>query len=132
MKINNKGFSLVELLAVVAIIGILSGLAVVTYTGYLENSRQQAYDNMFENMKIAAEQYMIENNIYPKQETFTAEKLMYEGHLNEMIDPKSDNLECDYNKSTVTVTESNATGLKEYNYSVYIECPTFKDTRTIE
>ena len=46
-KLNNKGFSLVELLAVVAIVAILLGLAIAGVSSTIEKSRKQAYiDNV--------------------------------------------------------------------------------------
>ena len=40
----NKGFSLVELLVVVAIIGVLAGVGIVGYDRYVENTRQKVFE----------------------------------------------------------------------------------------
>ena len=39
-----KGFSLVELLVVVAIIGVLAGVGIVGYDRYVENTKRKVYD----------------------------------------------------------------------------------------
>ena len=42
MRKNNKGFTLVELLAVIVVLAIVMGLAAVAITGVLENTRKAA------------------------------------------------------------------------------------------
>ena len=41
MKTLQKGFSLVELLVVVAIIGVLAGVGIVGYQGYTDSAKQR-------------------------------------------------------------------------------------------
>lgn len=43
MKKNNKGFTLVELLAVIVVLAIVMGLAAVAITGVLNNTRKSAF-----------------------------------------------------------------------------------------
>ena len=49
-KKNNKGFTLVELVIVVAILAILVGLLAPQYTKYVEKSRQSADVNNMEEL----------------------------------------------------------------------------------
>ena len=46
MKINNKGFSLVELLAVVAILAVLVTVGISAYSKYVEDSKRTMYAKM--------------------------------------------------------------------------------------
>jgi type IV pilus assembly protein PilE len=61
---NSKGFSLVELLIVVAIIGILAAVAVPAYFNHILRTRQaEAYHNLLD-LKAAQEMYYSMYNEY--------------------------------------------------------------------
>lgn len=59
---NKKGFTLVELLAVIVIIGLLSGIAVVAYNTFIDNARERVYKTYEDTMKAEAEMYLIDNS----------------------------------------------------------------------
>lgn len=62
---NQKGFSLVELLVVVAIIGVLAGVGVVGYQDYVESSKRKVlYQNLDQIFKaVEFEIIVAENNL---------------------------------------------------------------------
>jgi len=65
MKINkNKGFTLVELLLVLIIIGILAGIAVPLYLGQREKAMHAEAKSNLETIRLLEEQYFAENGNY--------------------------------------------------------------------
>ena len=64
MKINKKGFTLVELLVVVLIIGILATIAVPQYQIAIAKSRLSAIKNIVTSIKNANEIYYLSNGKY--------------------------------------------------------------------
>lgn len=57
---NKKGFTLVELIIVIAIIGILAAVLFPTITGYLDNARESAAMQEAESIKSAYETWRVE------------------------------------------------------------------------
>jgi len=62
---NKQGFSIIELLVVLAIIGLLGTLAAVAVNSARERSRDYKRLNDVNEVQIALEQFFNENNTYP-------------------------------------------------------------------
>lgn len=129
MRKNNKGFTMIELLAVVTIMGILMVVAVPAVTKYITKGRNQSLETMFKSSYEAAENYMMEKDILFKtgDYTITLKTLVDEQYLEPLFDPSTEN-RCDTNtdsKVVVTYSGTTAGGLPNYEYEVRIKCPSF-------
>ncbi len=72
LKFNSKsspGFSLVELLVVVALVGILSAIGVVTYNGYIAGTKEKSAKNIMQQISLAQTEEFTNTGNYFTQET---------------------------------------------------------------
>lgn len=90
MKKNNKGFTLVELLAILAILGIIAGIAIPNMTAQINNNdknTQTVLDEKIENAaKIYAAKYyadkLINGSCTNETCAFTLNDLVQDGLIN--------------------------------------------------
>lgn len=61
MKLNYKGFTLVELLAVIAIMGMLAVIMVPTISGVIEENKTNNSENLKNSIKSSARAYISDN-----------------------------------------------------------------------
>ena len=61
---QSKGFTLLELMIVIAIIGIVASIAIPAYTGYIKTARISEAKTNIAALKLAQEEYFLENNNY--------------------------------------------------------------------
>lgn len=80
MKKSN-GFTLIELMVTVAILGVITAIAIPAYNGYLSTARLAEAKNNIAALKLAEEEYFLENNSYFYKEGTNAELSTESGGL---------------------------------------------------
>ena len=116
------GFSLVELLAVIVIIGILSTISIVAYSRYIDKSKDEINNQNRNNLIIAAKAYIHANKSKTPKSigevvNVSASTLRELKYLNQEIKDKNGNL-CD-EKSYVRVYKYDS---NNYSYLPYLIC----------
>ncbi len=124
MKLNNKGFSFVELLAAVAILAILSSIAIVGVTNILNKAHDEYYNNEEKNLVLAAQAYYNTNKSeLPKvvgiKKKVTAKRLRETNYLKEDLTTYDGKTPCNPVDSYVKVFKY---GKNDYSYTAYLTC----------
>ena len=116
---KNKGFTMVELLAVIAILGIMTGLAMSAYTRYKESARNKGYDIMASSAISGAESYIMDN---PAATEVNFDTLVNNGYLEDTIDPADSNNNCTGTVRISKQASSDPTKLNENSFVVDMCC----------
>ena len=112
---NKKGFTLLELLAVLIILGILMVLAYMGVSRYIRQTNDALYEDYEKNISTGATNYLIdhtgsvpvepEEDEPPKSVLINVDKLICEGYIESLEDPKVDGATCNL-ESYAIVTSS--------------------------
>ena len=121
VKIGNKGFSLVEILAVIVIIGILSGIGVAAYSRYKEKAIQNDVDALALSTLNAFQEYLMD---HPNETTAFSSRLVSEEYLSNDTDPYTRSGTCTVRAeiSNLDTNESTSNNLDSNDYVVYVCC----------
>ena len=64
MTTKSSGFSLIELLVVVAILGIIASIGIVSYTGYVSGAKRKSAENVMQQISLGQTEYYSDNGTY--------------------------------------------------------------------
>jgi type IV pilus assembly protein PilE len=64
LNLKQKGFTLIELMIVVAVIGILASIAMPAYTNYIKKGKAAEGTSNLADLRIKAEQFFQDNRTY--------------------------------------------------------------------
>lgn len=120
-----KGFTLVELMAVLIVLAVISMIALPAIMSSLEESRQKSYDSQVERIIVAAKKWAIDNNdLLPEEGTYkvsitTLISGQYIGNVEngKLKNPKSSG---EFMDGCVNITYSE--GYNQYIYNYQEEC----------
>lgn len=78
---NNKGFTLIELIATIALLAIVALISFVSITNVLEDRKTADCNTLVNNIKMATKEYVSDNRYNDISNNITAEVLIKEKYL---------------------------------------------------
>ena len=130
---NQKGFTLVEILAAVAILAILSGIAVGAVSRYLQKARTTAYERIMESSKEGISNKIVQENHFCSNDDvasndckFKIEDMENEDYIESLEDPAKKGTSC---SGEIRAWVKDPTqDIVEYSYKLELKCANYEKT----
>ncbi len=130
MKINKKGFTMLELLAVIIILGILMSLAYVGVSQYLNRARNTTYHDFEKSITTGVTNYLIDHSSSIPDEGGTlkvdVDKLVCEGYIEDLQDPRASSKTCNLESYAIVVRNKDTSSNMDIDYEACLVCNGYK------
>ena len=120
---NKYGYTMVELLAVIAIIRLIFTIGVISYSSLINKSNNTVYEKYRDSMHEAAMTYIMEHPI--NNDTINLSELILSNRNDYINNPKDNNDRCE--KSYINVIRNDINGVINYEYTVCLVCNDYND-----
>ena len=119
---NKKGFTLIEVIGAVIILGVLALISINLFTKQFNRFRNDYYKNLVSNLENSGKEFFSDNRMYRPTEKLTATKVSLntlngQKYIDEYIDYEGGT--CDKESYVMVVRK----GENEYDYHVCLKCP---------
>ena len=121
MKMNNKGFTLVELLAVLAIIAIIGGIAIPNVISLMDNNKKDHIINDAQRLISLAKNAVANDREFRASSTPYKTYYMKDLDTKSSINPDPDGGNYDRSSSYVKYTKSSGSNSSNAGYCVYLK-----------
>jgi len=113
---NNKGFTLIELVATVTLLGILAVVSFVSITGIINKSKVNDCENLVISIKMAVKEYASDNRYEGITTSISASDLITGKYLSSpIINPFTDE-EMDASNIKINISLNNDYTVKEITF----------------
>ena len=113
MRTSARGFTLVEIMIVVVIIGLLAAMAIPAFQKVRQSSQDKAVLNNVRQLAAAADQFFLENGVSTVSQTSMVGATAYVKALNTVASEAYP----DHYTQGVTITVSSIAGVRTVTYS---------------
>ena len=126
MKTNKRGFTMLELLAVIIILGIIISLAYTSISKYLNQARSTTYEDFEKNITSGVTNYLIDHtgSIPNEGESLVVdvEKLVCEGYIDNLQDPRESSKTCNLESYAIVKRNNDTSSNMDIEYSACLKC----------
>ena len=118
---NNKGFTMVELLTTIIIIGFVAGIGMALYSSVINSSTKRVYEAYEKTMRAETMQYIINNPEIAPRDGYPRRYYLNQLEIDPINNPKNKDDLCE-NSYVLVSREDTAEGVSDYKYLVCLIC----------
>lgn len=120
LKKRDQGFTIVELLIVIVVIGILALLVITTYAGIQSKARNSKRQTDLKSLQTQIEAFFSQNGYYPSNGDLNGSAWraanMKSLDQNALVDPSSTSATCSSSVQTTCLADNTTGQAKQYSY----------------